>query len=76
MSNLNRKRHEVVLSDSTWEKYTKPVDGYLMFGTVQRGDHIGALAVKDGRHFCIIDGHCEPLVERKIALGMHHATAD
>jgi hypothetical protein len=74
MSNLNRKRHVVVLSDTAWEKYTSPVDGHIMIGTIQRGDHIGALSVRDGRHFCIIDGLCEPLVERKIEQGVHHAT--
>ena len=76
MSKLNRKRHIVVLSDTAWEAYTAPVDGYLMFGTIERGEHIGALAVKDGRHFCVNDGRCEPLNERQIALGMQHATTD
>ena len=74
MNHLNRTRHIVVLSDTAWEKYTAPVDGYIMIGTVQRQDHIGALAIKDGRHFCVIEGRCEPLVERKIALGLDHAT--
>ena len=76
MNNLNRKRHEVVLSDTAWQTYTQPVDGYAMVGTVKRGDYIGALAIKDSRHFCVINGLCEPLVERKIALGMDHATAE
>jgi hypothetical protein len=75
MANLNRKRHGVILSDSSWEKYTKPVDGFVMVGTVQRGDYIGALAIKDSRYFCVVNGLCEPLVERKIALGMQHAAA-
>ncbi len=74
MGNLNRTRHVVVLSDTDCGKYTKPVDGYIMIGTVQRQEHIGALAIKDGRHYCVIDGLCEPLNERKIALGLDHAT--
>ena len=73
MANLNRTRHLVVLSDTAWEAFTNPVDGYIMIGTVQRGEHIGALAVKDGRHFCVVKGLCEPLNERKIEQGMSHA---
>jgi hypothetical protein len=76
MNNLNRKRHVVIFSDAAWEKYTAPVDGFVMVGTVQRGDHVGALAIKDSRYFCVINGLCEPLVERKIALGVQHATHD
>ena len=76
MNNLNRKRHVVVLSDSAWEKHSAPVDGYFMIGTVQRGDYAGALAVKDGRHFCVINGLCEPLNERKIEQGLTHATVE
>ena len=73
MNHLNRKRHVVVFSDSAWEEFTQPVDGYIMLGTVSRGDYVGALAIKDGRYFCVIGGNCEPLVERKIKLGVEHA---
>lgn len=75
MSNLNRARHTIVFSDTDWEKYSQPVDGFIMLGTVQRGpDHIGALAIKDGRHYCIVNGLCEPLNERKIAISKEYAT--
>jgi len=73
MTNPNRKRHVVVFTDTDWEKYSAPVDGYIMVGTVQRGDLIGALAIKDSRYFCVINSMCEPLIERKIKLGIDHA---
>lgn len=73
MTNPNRKRHVVIYSDSDWEKYSKPVDGYIMVGTIARGDLVGALAIKEGRYYCVINGHCEPLVERKIKQGIEHA---
>ena len=75
MSNLNGLRHTIVFSDSEWEKYTPPVDGYVMLGTIRRGpNHIGALAFKDGRHFCVIEGRCEPLNERRVAVSREYAT--
>ena len=76
MSDLNRKRHVVVLSDSAWEKYSAPVDGYQMVGTVTRGPHESALAMRDGRYYAVNEGRCEPLVGRKIELGVQHATAE
>lgn len=76
MNHLARKRHLVVLSDTAWEAYSPQPPGYQMIGTVRRGEHIGALAMRDGRYFCVNEGRCEPLVERKIELGMQHATTD
>lgn len=70
---LNAKKHIVVLSDSEWEKYTKPIDGHIFIGTIQRSSVVGALSIKDGRHYCVINGNCEPLNERKITLGIDHA---
>ena len=76
MSDLNRKRHVVVLSDSAWEKYSALVDGYQMVGTVQRGEYVAALALKDGKYYAVVQGRCDPLVQRKIELGVQHATAE
>jgi len=73
MTNPNRKRHVVVYSDTECEKYSAPVDGYLMVGTIARGDLVGALAIKEGRHFCVINGLCEPLNPKKIKLGIDNA---
>ncbi len=57
--NINRNKHKIVLGDAT---YSKPVAGYEMMGTIQRGKLIGNLARhEDGRFFCVIDGNCEPL---------------
>ena len=74
MSDINRKRHVVVLSDSAWEKYSRPVDGYQMVGTVQRGEFASALAIREGRYYAVNEGRCEPLVGRKIDLGVEYAT--
>lgn len=74
MSDINRKRHVVVFSDSAWEKYSRSVDGYQMVGTVQRGPHESALAIREGRYYAVNEGRCEPLVGRKIDLGVEHAT--
>lgn len=76
MSDLNRKRHVVVLSDSAWEKYSAPVAGYQMVGVVTRGDLSSALAMRNGVYFAVNDGRCDPLVQRKIELGVQHATAE
>ena len=67
-------KHVVVLSDSDWEKYSHAVDGFIMVGTVTRGPHASALALRDGTYYAVNDGRCEPLVGRKIELGVHHAT--
>jgi hypothetical protein len=68
-------KHVVVFADSDWEKYSTLVDGYQMVGTVTRGPHVSALAMRDGRYYAVNDGRCEPLVGRKIELGVHHASA-
>ena len=69
-------KHVVVFTDSGWEKYSGPVDGYQMVGTVTRGPHESALAMRDGRYYAVNEGRCEPLVGRKIELGVAHATND
>ena len=77
MSNLNALRHTIVFSDTEWQKYTKPVDGFIMVGTIQRGpNHIGALAMRDGKHYCVTNGLCEPLNERRVGVAMEYATHD
>ena len=67
-------KHVVVFSDSDWEKYSAPVDGYQMVGTVTRGPHESALAMRDGVYYAVNAGRCEPLAGRKIELGVEHAT--
>lgn len=59
--NINRQKHKIVLGDA-WTDHTKPVDGFDMLGTIQRGKFTGALARKDDdRFFCVVNGMCEPL---------------
>ena len=66
-------KHTVLFSDSEWEKYSGPVDGYQMVGTVTRGPHESALAMRDGVYYAVNDGRCEPLAGRKIELGVTYA---
>ena len=58
--NINRQKHKIVLGDA-WTQHTAPCPPYAMLGTIQRGKLIGALAVKDDRFYCVIEGRCEPL---------------
>lgn len=75
MANLNALRHTIVYSDTAWEKYTTLVDGFILLGTIQRGsNHVGAFAVKDGKHYCITNGLCEPLNERRVSGAIPYAT--
>ena len=68
-------KHVVIFSDSNWEKFSALVDGYQMVGTVTRGPHVSALAIRDWRYYAVNDERCEPLVGRKIELGIRHASA-
>jgi hypothetical protein len=74
MRTASSYKHVVVFSDADWEKFTAPVDGFVMVGTVTRGPHESALALRDGVYYAVNEGRCEPLVGRKIELGVEHAT--
>lgn len=74
MRTASTYEHTVVFSDTAWEKFTHPVDGFIPVGTVTRGPHESALAMRDGRYYAVNEGRCEPLVGRKIKLGVEHAT--
>ena len=74
MRTASSYKHVVVFSDTDWEKYTTPVDRYIMVGTVTRGPTESALAMRDGVYYAVNNGLCEPLVGRKIELGVEHAT--
>lgn len=48
MGNKNRNRYSVTLGPN-WKRFTHPVDGWTMLGTLQRGMEIGALAESPAR---------------------------
>ena len=74
MRTASSYKHTVVFTDSGWEKFTAPVENLIMVGTITRGPTESALAMRDGRYYAVNNGLCEPLVGRKIELGVEHAT--
>jgi hypothetical protein len=72
MANLNAQKHTVILTDE-WHGLTRPVTGYEMIGTIQRGKHIAALAERDGRYFSVENGLCEPLNQNQVLKAMRKA---
>lgn len=75
MSGINKLKHVVVLSDTQWQEYAKPIDGINFIGTLARGHVVGALGLQNGMYCCVIDGKIEHLNQRKAKLGVEHATA-
>ena len=72
MSSLNAQKHTAILSDD-WKQFTQPVDGFDLIGTIQRGKHIAALAVRDGRYYGVDRGLCEPLNQNQVLKAMRKA---
>lgn len=48
MGNSNRNRYSVTVGQG-WKRFTRPLDGWRMLGTIQRGMEIGALVESPAR---------------------------
>ena len=76
MPNLNGKKHLIVYSDTAWQSYADPVPDFIMLGTIQRGQHIGAMAIKNGVYYCINGAAIEPLNQSRVLKALPHARTE
>ena len=72
MANLNAQKHTAILTDD-WHSLTRLVDGFDIIGTIQRGKHIAALAVREGVYYSVERGLCEPLNQNQVLKAMRKA---